>query len=104
MEVDVNVFNQLDIPFLKTIWFYLAVGAVTVFMKWFKDQDMKIHKRWYLPIALVASYILAALLAYLIPEIVWTSMVINGALIFVGQLIIGDQVVKRFEEKFKQEL
>ncbi len=102
MELDTNFWNEIvqavNNPFLATIWFYLAVAAVTMFMKWFKDQDHKVHKRWYLPIALGSSYVLAVLLVIMVTSITWAMVIENGLFIFIGQLIIGDQVVKRFEK------
>ncbi len=98
MEIWDEIVKNLDVPFLTSIWFYLAVLAVTVFMKWFKDQDHKVHKRWYLPIALGASYVIAAVIIVITP-IGWVAIIENGIFVFIGQLIIGDQVVKRFEKQ-----
>ena len=100
--MDMGMIEQLNIEFLSTPWFYICVAVVTLAMKWFKDQDEKIHKRWYMPAALAGSFLLAVLLVLMVQEYTWATVFIHGSLIYIGQHFLGDQVLKRIEGHFKE--
>jgi len=91
----------MNIEFLSTPWFYVCVGVVAVLLKWFRNQDKKMHKRWYMPTALITSYVLAAVLVFIVEDYAWDTIFLHGSLIYVGQHLFGDQVLKRFEKDTK---
>lgn len=103
MEFDMTMIEQLDIPFLNSPWFYLAVLIVAFLMKAVKDKDMKIHKRWYMPIAAVLSLGASVLVVLFVKDYGWSSLVIQTVSVYFGQHLFGDQIIKRFEKKVKGE-
>ena len=100
--MDLTMIEQLNIEFVSTPWFYVCVALVALALNWFKDQDEKIHKRWYMPAALGGSFLLAVLLVFIIQDYTWTTVFIHGSLIYIGQHFVGDQILKRFENKIKE--
>ena len=93
--------EQFGSEFLTSGWFYLCVAVVSLVLHWFKEQDNKVHKRWYMPIALGGSFLLSVVLVGIVPEYGWSSIFLHGASIYIGQHVMGDQVLKRIEDHFK---
>lgn len=99
MELDMTLIEQLDIPFLETPWFYVAVLIVAFIMKAVKDADMKIHKRWYMPAAAILSLAVSAAVIFFVKDFGWSSLAVQTVCIYFGQHLFGDQIIKRFEKK-----
>lgn len=105
MDIDaLSVVEKLDIPFLQSPWFYIAVLAVALIMKAAKDKDMKLHKRWYMPLAAALSLAASAGVILMVPEYTWGSIVIQTVCIYFGQHFFGDQIIKRFEKRFTAQI
>lgn len=99
--IDLGILEQLNIPFIQSVWFWLGLLIMSGVMEAIKDKDFKVHKRWYSPIALVLSIAASAIIILINTSYVWSDMVVQVIALYFGQQYIGDQLLKRFKNKDK---